>query len=380
MRLQAKYLENFTVQSLIGYSILALMLALTASNKASLADEKSWERDAQNLLTNFNNMYNPCVVEVSGSYRYRMWFFGWAADHTNRNFPGCDAIFHARSKDLKTWEVYSGANNWDTEMNPKKWIPVLHASQRWYEAWHVGDPSVVFHAGQFYMAYSATSKHFSERAGYPSTMVQCVMGAISKDGISWKKTEQPLLYLPSDTADPTPNASRIGDFHRPSLHRENDKWRLWFDYWVPGKGVCMGCAETSSAFEQPESFRFTHALDQPLIQNWPNPEVVRIGANYHCFADPPGYPIQKEDSSWKSRQLREAVSADGVHWKLLDFIPPDTDADACHVPQSIVTEINGEKWLYLFYATQVGYKKKDRNYHYEYDRIRAMRRKLSIER
>lgn len=53
---------------------------------------------------------------------------------------------------------------------------------------------------------------------------------------------------------------------------------------------------------------------------------------------------------------------------------PDEDADACHVPQALVTSIDGKDWLYLFYATQIGYRKNDGNYHYQYDRIRAMRR------
>ena len=131
----------------------------------------SWERNARNLLTNFNNMYGPCVVETGALYRYRMWFFGWAADHTNKKFPGCDAIFHARSRDLVSWEVYSGDGSWDSTMNPSKWVPVIHASDRWYEAWHVGDPSVVLRDGRYFMAYSATSEHFSKRAGYPATMV-----------------------------------------------------------------------------------------------------------------------------------------------------------------------------------------------------------------
>ena len=80
-----------------------------------------------------------------------------------------------------------------------------------------------------------------------------------------------------------------------------------------------------------------------------------------------------------SRQLREAISDDGLHWEKLAFIPPDTDADACHVPQAFVTTLNGQRWLYLFYATQIGYKKHDDQYHFEYDRIRAMRRKLAPE-
>ena len=38
---------------------------------------------------------------------------------------------------------------------------------------------------------------------------------------------------------------------------------------------------------------------------------------------------------------------------------PDSDADACHVPHAFVTEIDGRKWLYLFYATQIRYSKND---------------------
>ena len=162
---------------------------------AVLVSEGQWQRDKGSRLTNFNNMYNPCVVETGGNYRYRMWFFGWAANHSNKNIPGSDAIFHARSRDLRSWEVFSKANTWDKTMNPKKWAPVLHASDRWYEAWHVGDPSVVLRDGQYHMAYSATSKHFSKRPGYPATMVQCVMGAVSGDGIHWKKLNQPLKHL-----------------------------------------------------------------------------------------------------------------------------------------------------------------------------------------
>ena len=128
---------------------------------------------------------------------------------------------------------------------------------------------------------------------------------------------------------------------------------------------------------QKDGFEIMHDLKKPLLQNWPNPDVVKIGDRYHCFSDPSGHPIPEGASPWMSRQLREAVSGDGMTWRKLDFIPPDSDADACHVPQVLVTEIDGTRWLYLFYATQVGYKKNDGQYHFEYDRIRAMRRRIS---
>lgn len=290
---------------MIGLTLMTLSVGCAGAAQHELGE--GWQRSGRPLLTNFDNMYGPCVVETPGAYRYRMWFFGWAAGHTNPGVPGCDAIFHARSRDLLHWDVYSRGDTWDATMNPSKWKPVLHASERWYEARHVGDPSVVLKDGTFYMAYSATSKHFDNVPGYPATMVQCVMGATSEDGIHWRKTAAPLL------------------------------------------------------------------------EDWPNPEVVKVGDTYHCFGDPPGYPIKEGESGWKSRQLREAVSTDALTWRPLDFIDPDEDADACHVPQALVTEIDGRKWLYLFYSTQIGYKKADGQYHYQYDRIRAMRREIGAD-
>lgn len=366
--------------------IFIILAALTAAWPASGAADNStnapvssaapWQRDSQPLLANFNNMYSPCVVEVRGEWRYRMWFFGWAGAYANADLgiTGCDAIFHARSRDLKTWQVYARDGAWDATMNPKLWAAVLSASTRWYDCWHNGDPSVVCKDGKFFMAYSATSKDFGPVAGFPAAMVQCVMGATSEDGIHWAKTETPLLIRAGDSAKPRPEPDRIGDFHRPCLRWEDGRWRLWFDYWLPGQGVCMGYSESSGDFAPSGGFRIRHDLKQPLLADWPNPEIIKIGRTYHAFADPSGYPIKPGASPWMSRQLREAISEDGLRWTRLAFIPPDPDADACHVPQALLTTIDGQPWLYLFYATQIGYGRKDGQYHYEYDRIRAMRR------
>ena len=356
-----------------------LLVTLLVMGTAAATPGENWERDARPLLTNFNNMYNPCVVETQGEYRYKMWFFGWAEGHANPGFPGCDAIFHARSKDLRNWEVYSKDGTWDATMTPAKWTPVITASDRWYEAWHVGDPSVALHDRRYYMVYSATSKPFPQKVpGYPADMVQCLMGAVSEDGIHWRKTETPILIRDNDAPEPKPEPGRIGDFHRPCLRLENGKWRLWFDYWLPGKGICMGYAENPGNFMASGGFTIRHDLRKPLLENWPNPEVIRVGKHYHSFSDPSGWPLPegtpREAKGWMSRQLREAVSEDGINWQKLDFIPPDKDAAACHVPQALITKCDGQEWLYLFYATQIGFRKDDGKYHYQYDRIRAMRR------
>jgi len=337
----------------------------------------SWQRDPRALITNFNNMYGPTVLKVQDEdYPYRLWFFGWAKEHANPGLRGADAIFHARSKDLMDWEIYSGDTEWDTQMRPERWVPVVYPSEAWYDCWHNGDPSVTQRNGRYYMAYTATSEPFKPAPGFPLDMASCIMGATSQDGIHWEKTKQPLLIHPKDCVPPNPDPDRIGDFARPSLHWEDGHWKMWMDYWIPGKGVCLGLAINPGDFEDKEGFQIVHDLREPLLVDWPNPDVVRIGSQYHSFADPGGWPIQEGDSHWMTRQLREAVSPDGLHWKRLNFIPPDLDADACHVPHAFLVEIQEEAWLYLFYATQIGKRRHDGQYHYEYDKIRAMRRRI----
>lgn len=342
--------------------------------------ESAWQRDAAPLLHNFGNMYQPCVREFPGEeYRYKMWFFGWASEDCNPGFSGCDAIYAARSKDLRQWEVWCGGD-WDAEMEPARWVPVIAADDKPYDEWHNGDPSVVVKDGVYYMALSSTSRDFSRPVkGHPNKMLLCIMGATSSDGLRWTKTAQPLLIEPPEVQNPATDENWLGDYHRPSLLWDNNRWRLWFDYWHPTKGVCMGYAENEGAFDAPGAFRIKHDLmAAPMIPNWPNPEVIRIGGKYHSFADPCGYPpkMNDPDKGWTSRALCEAVSDDGLNWKVVGFIAPDPDAAALHVPQALVTRMDGREWLCLFYATQRGLRDNPALYDFRYDRIRAMRRPL----
>jgi hypothetical protein len=339
-----------------------------------------WERDQRNLLWNFGNMYQPCVREVPDKeYPFRMWFFGWASEDCNPGFPGCDSIYLARSKDLQTWEIYAKEGKWDKEMNPKTWVPVLAADEKTdYGSWHIGDPSVVLKDGTYYMAYSSTSlPNYRPMKNHNDGMMLCIMGATSTDGIVWKKTDQPLLIEPPEVRQATSDIGWTGDYHRPSLLWDEGRWRLWFDYWHPSQGLCMGYAENSGDFGRKEGFELIHAGTEPLIINWPNPEVVRVGDTYYSYSDPSGYPPKKNDpnSGWTSRALCEAVSEDGFNWEILGFIEPDKDTAACHVPQAVLRTINGTSWLYLFYATQRG---GSPQFDYRYDRIRAMRRQVDV--
>ena len=144
---------------------------------------------------------------------------------------------------------------------------------------------------------------------------------------------------------------------------------------VPAKGICLGDAENSGEFATPGGFQVCRAGTEPLLVNWPNPEVVKIGNRYHSFADPID-PRRKFDHikyPIRNRAICEAVSDDGLHWEIVGFIQPEDDAPATHVPQTLVTTIDGKQWLYLFYSTQRG---GEPNYDYRYDRIRAMRREI----
>lgn len=366
------------------FAVFSPVLLAIAAMQAHAADARpvqppdAWERLDQSLIWGFVNMYQPCVREFPDEeYRYKMWFFGWAGADINPDYPGCDAIFHARSKDLTTWEIYAGGDGWDTSMNPEIWVPVVWPDDKFYDEWHNGDPSVVYRGGRYYMALSSTSKTFTEPVkGHPNKMLLCIMGAVSDDGIHWTKTAQPLLIETEEAQHPEMDEGWTGDFHRPSLMWEDGKWRLWFDYWHPERGVSMGYAENTGEFAVPGGFRIMHDLAEPLLPSWPNPEVVRVGERYHTFADPNGYPPKAggPDEGWTSRALCEAVSDDGLHWNVVGFIDPDPDAAACHVPQALVTRVDGKDWLYLFYATQRGRRDRQDLYDYRYDRIKAMRR------
>ncbi len=388
---------------------------LSASMRATFSLE-GWQRHTFPAFEGFMHAYQPCVVEVpDADYPYRMWFFGWIADIGNAEFAGCDAIYFARGKDLDHWEVFCKDGSWDAGRHNDKWVSVLYSSEdterHYYDTFHSGDPSVVLKDGVFYMAYSATSNAFTDLdssepieppyfsnlaiEGYPSRMIQCVMGATSTDGIHWKKTEKPLLIAAVDTKyPPDPCPDRVGDFHRPSLLWDESagKWKLYFDYYHSVlRGTHAGMAENEGDFMS-GTFRFAHSLDHPLISDWPNPDVAKVGSRYVCFSDAPGYtaataPAGKKVSGWQHRQLRMAQSDDGLVWEKKYFIDPDPGIDANHVPQTLVCKREGKWWLYVFYATQVGWRKgntvypffQEGDYNWFYDQIRYMRHEIVDE-
>ena len=335
----------------------------------------AWSRTGKTVLTGFRNMYHGTVLQTgTDTHPFRMWFMGWAADDTNTRFPGCDAIFLARGKNLDTWEVYAGDGTWDATMTPDKWVPVVTARDKPYDGWHAGDPSVVHRDGRYYMAYSATGPDedgiLFGRPGDTDGDIYCVMGAVSDDGITWRRSEEPIvIHRPEmgKPGDPKSDAVIHGMYHRPSLMFDNGRWRLWFDYWT-GSDVAMGYAEGEEGEFLRGAFRVLRAGDNPLLHEWPNPAVIKVGAKYYSFADPSGYGI-----GWAGRQLAEAESDDGLTWRILGWISPDPDTPACHVPSPALVRWEEAQWLVVFYACQIG---GEPEYNYRYDRMRYMRRRI----
>jgi len=360
---------------------LGLLLALSGQDAGRFTDRSElWQRSERDVLSGFGNMYNPHVIHEPGEeYPFRMWFFGWATADCNPGHPGCDAIYHARGKDLDHWEVYAGERGWDASMNANLWMPVITAQEQPWDQWHNGDPSVVVRDGIYYIVYSSTGFDLDGKMyGTPGDTdgdILCVMGATSEDGIEWTKSERPLLLYEPELGQPgyqpdKHDAVNHGMYHRPSLMWDGGKWRLWFDYWADTeRGVCMGLAENVGDFLDPDDWEVVHAGDEPALANWVNPDVVKVGEMYFSYADPYVYG----NHAWTGRQIAEAVSEDGVEWQELGFIKPDSDAPALHVPEALVLEEDGETWIVLFYACQIG---GEPNYDYRYSRIRYMKRKV----
>lgn len=305
------------------------------------------------ILYGFYNLYNFEVVKVNDKeYPYRMFFFG--ESHKESKYLGYDSIYLARGRSLAEWEVYCGNGNWDDTMDVPKWEPVMTRDSEPYDSIHNGDPSVVYKDGNYYMVFSSVG--FDNRDGI-TYIVNCVMGAISKDGINWTKTEGPILIWDKeyeegwDAREPHPPS--MGGYHRPSLiwDEEEDKWKIWFDYFLPGTFVSMGYAVNNGEFMDPTHWQVLHADENPQLRDWPNPEIVKINNRYYSFSDCTGFGTALGPQN--DRQIVMAYSTNGYEWKVIGRILPEDKMYGTHLPQTFVEEVNGEKILYIFYSMVV---------------------------
>ena len=338
-----------------------------------------WERRGD-LVKGFDNMYQFDIVHTPEDvqYPFKAWFFGWMVGDCNPGYPGCDAICAARSRSIESgWEVYAGPGRWDDGTHPGTWVPVITADDKFYDEWHNGDPAVVKVGERYFIAYSSTGDNL-DRIGFgmpgdTDGSYQCVMGATSGDGIHWRRTSAPILEYPEERGKPRipqTDAYLYGAYARPSLMRDEGKWKLWFDYWAgPPGGVTMGYAENTGEFTNPADWHLIRGGAHPALPEFPNPDVVKVGPLYYGYADPSGY----EPHGWAGRKIAEAVSLNGVDWVVLGYVEPEPGVPATHVPQAFVWHEDGKTWMYLTYACQRG----GEPYDYRYDRIAMMRREIT---
>lgn len=160
-----------------------------------------WHRSGRDLLSGFCNMYNFHVLrEPRGAFPYRARFFGWAAADGNPGYPGCDAIFAARSRHLlRGWQVYAGERGW-VSGEPAAWVPVLTARDLYFDQWHNGDPGG-------YGSHPWRSRKIVE--------------AVSADGINW-------LVLGYVNADPDVAATHVPEAFVRRL--DQGRWRIYVFY------------------------------------------------------------------------------------------------------------------------------------------------------
>lgn len=366
-----------------------------------------------NVINGFVSMYHPTVVKVDDrQYPYRMYFFGWAGTETNLGYPGCDAIFLARGKNLDEWEIYArkketGEYYWraregDTFSDAREWYPIVTASRDpddWFDNWHNGDPSVVYRDGTYYMAYSAYGMdRDGALAGTPGDTdgdISCIMGAVSSDGIHWEKSEYPLAIWEPEIGKKEPVTSDgsgfaagefMGLYHRPCILWDDGIWKMWFDYITPTGAMSAGYAENRGDFMKREDWTIVRAGADPLMPNMCNPEVIKIHGKYFMYGDPSAVACGADDPAlsysdgWVQRQLVEYQSDDGINWVLGGFIMPDRDTWANQIP----TLYYEEGHLFVFYATQIGYGDKAAantggSYNFRYDNIRYMTRCIDLQ-
>jgi len=375
-----------------------------------LNDGHGWVINEKNVLSGFYSMYQPEVVYAKGEeYPYKMWFMGWAQNTNNdkqilddgtlyNGFPGGDAIFFARSKDLNNWQVYSKKNNgtgnqyWDISEKVSDWVPVLTCQNVWYDDFHVGDPSVVYQNGVYYMAYSAmgTDKPDNVYNNLWQDAAYCIMGATSNDGINWVRSKMPLLIwegeygIDENITRSATNDTYFGMYQRPSIMYDDGKWKIWFDYWAgynSGNGTSIGYAENVGDFLTSTDWNKITTDTKPLLTQCVDFDVVKISNVYFGYADPfigsfkiNDPEIKNESPEWSMRQIVEFQSYDGLKWTATGYFRPDTGYPANQIPQVFLDHINNR--ICVFYSTQRG-KREGGGYDWRWDNLRYMYKKIT---
>jgi len=183
------------------------------------------QRESGPILAGFHHVYQPCVVETGGDWRYRMWFFGWAA---------APRIRTTRAAMRFTWRgpttcgsgrsMAATATGSAHPMSPPRGHPssaprtvVRRLAQRRPVRGAQGGP--LLHGLQRDLGGYWGGRGLSVPHG-----LLCD-GAVSDDGIHWTKSSAPLLIAAQDSFPPQPARGRIVTSIA-LLRHENGVWRL----------------------------------------------------------------------------------------------------------------------------------------------------------
>ena len=344
---------------------------------------ENWKQVGDKLITNFENMYNLHINHEpqDNEYPYRGWFFGWVKDQCNEGYAGCDAIYAAKSKSITgPWLVYSGSysdgsHKWTNDNSIEQWVPVITGGINNYDNWHNGDPSVVRYKGIYYMVYSATGFN---KDGIPfghlndtDSDISVIMGAVSKNGLEWIKSKEPILiYKPQWGQPPIKKGDymhELGSYHRPSLMIEDGKFKIWFDAYVKN-GFDMLYAENNTNFMDQNEWKILRGMNNQALISFPNPDIVKVEDLYLGFGDP-SHPEALE-KGWGSRKITIAVSLNGKDWKSIGYIDGDDGWQGNMVPEALVKKDGSNYVIYLSYGTMI-------KGHFHQDSIRMKRWKIN---
>jgi len=217
------------------------------------------------------NVYAPDVCVVDG--HWRMWYGGQGND-------GHDRIHLAESRDGLTWEK-RGVVLEDKDAN------------------HVNDPSVVRVGNEWWMYYTCAA----------TDVLDEIALAVSRDGVVWEK--RGIVLRPG--APGAWDALLVG---RPSVLRENGRFRMWYDGRAdlppdaPATGVPKSPTSRRSVgyAESADGVRWQRHGREPVFQDGAGAvHVAHIGSRYLMV--------------YESHQGTQcAVSADGLRWTARGFL------------------------------------------------------------
>lgn len=377
-------------------SSFCLTVLAAQKNTPSKALNSQWQW-SQDVMSGFVNMYNPSVIhQPKKEYPYKMWFFGWASGEANPGYHGVDAVFTARSKSIDgEWQVYSGNGRWNAD-DPRKWVPVLTAAnpvEKVYDNLHNGDPSVVFKDGKYHMVLTCAGYDPRDtKAGIMKIKrrkYRSVCGAVSDDGVHWRKIDQPLAFWEhelkygySGSMQRKPEIKNyLGGYARPSLlYDENEKkWQLWFDYRAGKMGLGTGYAENRGDFSNPDDWQIIRAGTNPVIVGIMNPNVVKAGNRYYAFGIKAGFDAfgKGVKQKWGTTRMVMLESADGLDWKYLGHFEPQDGALRHKTPEAMVIKDAEGTWLYVWFGIRHKDDPGGKTSNYS-GRIRYMKRKVQL--